>query len=347
MRLIFIIYFYLFFNLKNFSQIENNISNNEKSLITKKLRKIEARSGLEYYQIILFDYVYQLIDKDALNLSSISDFLNQKSNTLNFFQACGLFLFSLTNKKHDRHILLALERMYVLSSNAKLSELILWNIAFEYEKIDKFRVASELYNQFKKLFPGSQFYWTARYKEILTAYNFCQYEYHDIFDTERTITLAQEYIGDCIELNQTISFEIIDILQDLSLRMIKKSIDIALHYLKKNTYTYNTVCILSAWQRLDQLNNDILYFLECITQHESKEEKAILYQSTLLQMQKIILPFLEKHINTKLPIGENYEEENITIISYINNNKLNIIAQLKDILNNISYCIESYYEILQ
>ena len=60
---------------------------------------------------------------------------------------------------------------------SKLSELLLWNLACEYEKYGKFRVASELFYQFKKIFPGSDFYWAARCKEIITAYNFCQDEY--------------------------------------------------------------------------------------------------------------------------------------------------------------------------
>ena len=100
---------------------------------------LEPREGLEYYQVSLFDYLYHIINKDELAKYKIADFTNQKSNRLNFFEAMGLFLFSLTNKKYDKYVLWSLERLYSLSSDAKLSELLLWNLACEYEKYGKFR----------------------------------------------------------------------------------------------------------------------------------------------------------------------------------------------------------------
>jgi hypothetical protein len=308
-------------------------------------QELEPREDLEYYQISLFDYLYNIINKEELAKSKLSDFINQKSNTLNFFQAIGLLLFSLSNKKHDKYVLWALERLYVLSSDAKLSELLLWNLACEYEKYEKFRIASELFYQFKKIFPGSSFYWTARFKEITTAYNFCQDEYHDIYDTEKTMNLAQEYINDVLEMNQELKIDIVYILQDLSLRMIKKTVDIGYHYLKKNKYTYNQVCILSSLQRLDQLLSDTKYFLNFTIESLANDKKHINYLATLLEIEKQAHSFFNKHESIILPSGSNYQEEYLQIMDYIDNNKLNILSELKLIYKKIDYSIETYYEI--
>lgn len=306
---------------------------------------LQPREGLEYYQVSLFDYLYYLINKEELSKYKISDFTNQKSNTLNFFEAMGLLLFSLTNKKNDKYVLWALERLYVLSSDAKLSELLLWNLACEYEKYEKFRVASELFYQFKKIFPGSDFYWNARFKEIVTAYKFCQEEYHDIYDTERTIKLAQDYILDVYEMNQELKIEIVYILQDLSLRMIKKTIDIGFHYLKKNKYTYDPICILSSWQRLDQALTDIKYFLNFNIQEIENDKKYTNYVATLIEMQKQIESFFVSHESIVLPSGFNYQDEHREMIQYISSNKVCIIKNLESIYKKIDYCVEVYYEI--
>jgi hypothetical protein len=307
---------------------------------------ISPRDGLEYYQVVLFNYLYSIIDKEALKKRRIEDFINRKAQTLNFFEAIGLFLFSLTKKKYDKYVLWSLERLYVLSADAKLSELILWNIAAEYEKCEKFRVASELYSQFKKLFPGSTFYWAARYKEIVTAYKFCQHEYHDIYDTEKTLNLAQEYTSDLLELEKTVSVEIITIWQDLSMRMIKKTVNIALHYLKKNQYTYNPICLLSAWQRLDELNSDIDYFSNFIDQYTSGDNVHQKYCAVLIEMKSIMSLFFEKNNTVVLPSGNNYEEEYDIILQHIVKNKSDLICQLSDVYKKINYCIESYYDII-
>jgi hypothetical protein len=321
--------FLIFFYFKNlFSQIS-----------------LEPRTDLEYYQTTLFEYIYKNINKEELKKYTISDVTNQKSNTLNFFQACALLLFSLSNKKHDKYVLWALERLYALSSDAKLNELILWNLACEYEKYEKFRIASELFYQFKKIFPGSSFYWSARLREITTAYNFCQDEYHDIYDTEKTMRLAQEYINDAYELNQELTIDIVYILQDLSLRMIKKTVDIGTHYLKKNKYTYNSVCILSAIQRLDELLSDIKYFLNFNIETLSSDKKHTQYIATLREIEKQASLFFNKNDSITLPSGFNYQEEHREITQYINTYKNNIITQLDEIYKKIDYSIEIYYEI--
>lgn len=306
---------------------------------------LEPRTDLEYYQTTLFDYLYENINKEKLCKYKLSDVTNQKSNTLNFFEATALLLFSLSNKKNDKYVLWALERLYILSSDAKLSELLLWNLACEYEKYEKFKIANELFYQFKKIFPGSSFYWRARVKEITNAYNFCQDQYHDIYDTEKTIKLAQEYINDTNELNEELKIEIVYILQDLSLRMIKKTVDIGFHYLKKNKYTYNTICILSSIQRLDQLLYDIQYFLNLDIESIAKDEKHIYYIATLSEIQKQTEIFFNTHELMILPSGFDYQDTHSKIIEYINNNKIKIISQLDTIYKKIDYSIESYYEI--
>jgi hypothetical protein len=306
---------------------------------------LEPRIDLEFYQTTLFDYLYENINKEELCRYKLSDVTNQKSNTLNFFEATALLLFSLSNKKNDRYLLWALERLYILSSDAKLSELLLWNLACEYEKYEKFKIANELFYQFKKIFPGSSFYWQARFKEITNAYNFCQDQYHDIYDTEKTIKLAQEYINDTNELNEELKIEIVYILQDLSLRMIKKTVDIGFHYLKKNQYTYNNICILSSIQRLYQLLYDTEYFLNFNIQGIDKDQKHIYYLATLSEIQKQAESFFNIHQSMILPSGFAYQEEHAEIIKYIEHKKIKIISELDTIYKKIDYSIESYYEI--
>lgn len=313
-------------------------------LYGKLEKQLEPREGLEYYQLSLFNYLYHIINREELLKYTISDFTSQKSKTLNFFQAMGLLLFSLADIKNDKYTIWALERLYSLSSDAKLSEMLLWNLACEYEKYEKYRVSSELFYQFKKIFPGSAFYWTARYKEIATAYQYCQDQYHDIYDTEKTIKLAQDYITDSDEMHEKFNIEALYILQDLSLQMIKKTIDIGFHYLKKNKYTYDPVCILSSWQRLDQLLSDANYFLNFNIKTVENDKKYINYVATLSEMKKQIQPFFNTHVIT-LPSGGNYQQEHQEIIQYINKNKQAITTYLNNIYKKIDYCVEIYYEI--
>lgn len=305
-----------------------------------------SRDGLEHYQELLFEYLYNMIDKKSLEDHKISDFTNQKSNTLNFFQAAGLLLFSLTNKKYDKYVLWALERLYVLSSDAKLSELLLWNLGCEYEKHEKFRIASELFYQFKRIFPGSDFYWNARVREIFSAYKFCLDEYHDINDVEKTIKLSQDYIVDVYELGEELNIDIVYILQDLSMRMIKKTVDIGLHYLKKNQYTYDLNCILSSLHRLEELLQDVKYFFNFNIDEIKNDSKYINYMASLLEIKKQVEGFFIIYEDVKLPSGANYPEEYEAILIYISENKKSLIDRLSSIYHKIDYCIEVYYEIL-
>lgn len=338
--------------LKKEQIIDDNIflastnTNQKKKKEEEICYSLKPRKNLEYYQEELFYHLYNKINKEHLSRYRISDFTSRKSNTLNFFEAAAFLLFSMTDKKYNKHIIWALERLYVLSGDAKLSELLLWNLANAYEGYEKYKAASELYNQFKKIFPGSSFYWLSRYKEITVSYKYSQNEYHDISENEKIIELIKEYIIDNNHFNEVFFQDIIFILHDLSFKIIKKTLDTGLHYIKKYSYTHNNNTILSAWLRLYNLFDHIEFYEELILTYdgEKQNDKNKLYYATLLEIKRIIIEYLEIH-EVLPPKGLQYEKEHDEIMKYIAQNKSTLINDLKNIFNKAHYAIESYYEI--
>jgi hypothetical protein len=312
----------------------------------KKTYSLEPRKNLEYYQEELFYHLYNKINKEHLSRYRISDFTSRKSNTLNFFEAAAFLLFAMTDKKYNKHIIWALERLYVLSGDAKLSELLLWNLANTYESYEKYKAASELYNQFKKIFPGSSFYWLSRYKEITVSYKYSQNEYHDISENEKIIELIKEYIIDNNHFNEVFFQEIMVILHDLSFKIIKKNLDTGLHYLKKYSYTHNNHTILSAWLRLYTLFDYIEFYQELsLTYDGGKEnEKNKIYYATLLEIKRIVMDYFQMH-DLIPPKGLQYEKEHDEIMKYISQNKSTLLNDIKNIFKKAHYAIESYYEL--
>ena len=67
-----------------------------------------------------------------------------------------------------------------------------------YEKIEKAVAAAEMFSFFKRLFPGSVFYWVARFKEIKNAYIVCREFSRESSQTELVIELCKQY---CIDVN--------------------------------------------------------------------------------------------------------------------------------------------------
>lgn len=337
-------YYILFF--LSFSQVILNASNCKKiHKKEKKINQLTPRNDLEYYQYDLWNTLYDKINKEHLFNYTIGDFTSKKSNTLNFFEAAAFLLFSLTDKKYNKHIIWALERLYILSSDAKLSELLLWNLANEYEKFEKWKPASELYGQFKKIFPGSQFYWLARYKEIVDSYKYSQEEYHDISSNENIIKLIRDYIIDCDAFQESILEEIILILHDLAFKMIQKTVNIGLHYLKKYHYTYNEYTIISAWQRIETLYEDILYFEEIEIPECENNKKYKIFRATINEIKKITEKFFSIH-DQQLPYGEDYELIQKKLMEYTIKNNNAIRSDAMNVYTKINYAIESYYELI-
>lgn len=301
------------------------------------------KQNAELYEEELFNYLYNSVDKTFFKKNSLSALSSRKSTTLNFIESVNLYLLAMADKKYNKYVIWALERMYNLSSDVRLNELILWNLATQYEKKSDFILASELYSLFKKLFPGSRFYWTARHKEIINSFKFCQHEYHDIAQVERTIKLCESYLVDLTDTNVDLDFEIVSIFQDLSLRMIKKTLNVGLHYLKKYSYTRENTTILSVLHRLNLLVGDIDYFSSyCQSDIEIKKNK--LYEIVLREIKNNVEELFLRY-DLVLPSGKNYLDENREIMEKIECNKVSLRSDLSFVCEEILFHIDAYYEL--
>jgi hypothetical protein len=310
-----------------------------------KKKKPTCKKTAESYEFSLYKALSKRINWEHLLRYTIDDFTNRKASTLNFFEAVGLYLYAMSDDSYKSYVIWALERLYALSPDPQLSEIILWNLACEYEKYGKHHVASEFFAHFKKIFPGSSFYWTARYKEIINIYTFCLDSYHDSKDTERVLQLAEEFIVDSSILEEKMYLEIVHIYQDLSLRIISQSLNFAIHYLKKIRYSFDSSCLFGVILRLDTIYHLTEKYKAIPAKEIAGDPRQVLYQSVLETILQSIETFFEKDTALIIPQGENYQEERAEVITHIKNNRQDIEKNSKDIVNKIYYAIELYYEL--
>lgn len=327
---IIIVTIFLFF----FSDVKSIAASQE--LIIKK--------RAELYEEQLFNYLYNIVDKEFLAKNTLSNFTSKKSNTLTFVESIGMYLYAIQDEKYNKYVIWALERMYSLSSDARLNELILWNLAAQYEKKENFPLATELYAIFKKLFPGSRFYWTARYKEIFCSYKYCQYEYHDITHIEKTMKLCEEYIVDVMTIQTDFLIDVFYIFQDLSLRVLKKNLNIIGFYSQKYTYSFQETTFLSSLQRLEAIAAYIDY-LESYCDENIKTKKNQIYRIILQETKKSIEDFFAFYQIEKLPSGENFISEYEAIMEKIKQKKKCLTRDIVEVEKKILFHIAAYYEL--
>lgn len=339
-------YIYIFFLLINKNILgSNKVQSKKKSKedFLKVEYMIEPMENCDYYQLLLFDFLYKHINLDHLSKVNLSSIVSRKSQYWNLFEASSIVIYAFSKKKYTKYAIFALERLYALSGDAYLSELVLWNLANLYEKYGRLRLACEVFSQFKKIFPGSEFYWLSRYKEIVVSYKMAKEYFLDISYNENIIQLIKEYIVDKTILEEESFGDIITILHDLSFKMIKQHIHTGQHYLKKYSYTHEVHTILSAWQRLKLILNDIDFFLDICTFESDHYRKNKLYYGVLTEMQNIVALFFKKH-EIPLPCGEDYIDMHQDIIQYIQRNKYILLDDLDSLFYKLILAIEVYYE---
>lgn len=335
--------FFIFFFIKHDSKDISLVCDESLSNQKKRDYIIQPRDNSDYYELLLFNFLYDHINIEHLSQANIGAIVSKKSQYWNLYESVVVFLYSMSIKKYKKYRVFALERLYSLSNDAKMSELILWNLANEYERYDKLKGACELYGQFKKIFPGSEFYWSARYREIKVAYQLAMDDYLDISYNDMIIQLIKEYIVDKAVLEEGSFNEIIVILHDLSFKMIKKHIHIVQHYIQKYSYTYDIHTILSSWQRLNTIINDIDFFLDICSFEEDSFKKNKLYYSVLTEMKSMINVFFDKH-NQLLPEGQEYIIMHEKLMHYIKDKKDILLNQISFLCDKMLFAIELYYE---
>lgn len=298
----------------------------------------------ELFENQLFNFLYNSVDKELLKKVKFSDLTAQKSVNLNFRDAVFLYLFSMQNSKYKKYTIWALERIYALSSDAQLNELLLWNLAFHYEKKENFVVASGLYNLFKKMFPGSQFYWESRYKEILMTYLYCHEYYHDISDIEQTMKLCEEYMLDIALLESDFSFKVIEIYQDLSLRIIKKNLGIVSFYENKFGYSRELTSFFSCLQRFSNISHQVDRFLNFSYENINNKKNQI-YLLSLQEIEKLIILLFETCGIETLPIGESFIDEYTELQKRIKVDRYLFRNHIREAYEKINNFVDAYYEL--
>ena len=298
----------------------------------------------ELFENQLFDFLYNSIDKELLKKVKFSDLTVQKSTNLNFRDAVFLYLFSMQNPKYKKYTIWALERIYALSSDAQLNELLLWNLGFHYEKRENFVVASGLYSLFKKMFPGSQFYWESRYKEILMSYLYCHEYYHDISDIDETMKLCEEYMIDIAALESDFSFKVIEIYQDLSLRIIKKNLGIVSFYENKFSYSRELTSFFSCLQRFSNISDQVNRFLNFSYENINNKKNQI-YLLSLQEIEKLIISLFESCKIETLPVGESFINEYTELQKRIKSDRFFFRKHIQETYAKINNFVDAYYEL--
>jgi hypothetical protein len=315
------------------------------SIVNMLSKEICIYQSSELFENQLFDFLYRTIDREVIKKTKFSDLTNQKSTNLNFRDAVLLYLFSMQDKKYRKYSIWALERIYALSSDAQLNEFVLWNLAFYYEKKENFVLSSSLYSVFKKMFPGSSFYWESRYKEILMCYQYCHQAYHDISDIEKTMLLCEEYMLDIEEMKGDFSFKVVEIYQDLSLRIIRKNLGIVAFYDHKFSYSREISTFFSCFQRLNNIFNKIKHFLD-FSHPEFTHKKNQVYLFSLKEIGSLLEDFFLFHeLQDGLPAGDSFIEDRAKIEDKIKKDRSAVKESIDNIFQKINNFVDAYYEL--
>lgn len=324
----------------------NNKNDTSKNLneeivsIVNKFEHYEEIKKLENFEKILIDNLILFVGLESLNGKNVYDYLYTKTNKLNFKEASCLYILSAIYPKYIYHKEKALERMYSLCPDPRFGEIILWNLAIVYEQQEKYYMAAEMFSHFRRLFPGSRFYWTARIKEIKDTEKSCFKREYDTQQMEHLINLCKQYIIDANAFNQIINIDVLYIMHEAHLDIFLKEISIVMQYLNKHVYMRTESSIFSAYQRI-MLFSDIINSALENNYTYIKDEKDILYKDIFNKANDLILLFINKHpIN--LPQGKDFKILYDNAIQYIKCNKSLLIDDMFILISEIENKINQY-----
>lgn len=325
--------------INNKSDVAKNV-NEEIASIVNKFEHYEEVKKLEHFEKILIENLILFVGLDSLNGKNVYDYLYTKTNKLNFKEASCLYILSAIHSKYIYHKEKALERMYSLCPDPRFSEIILWNLGIVYEDQEKYYMAAEMFSHFRRLFPGSRFYWTARIKEIKDTEKSCFRREYDTQQMEHLINLCKQYIIDANAFNQIINIDVLYIMHEAHLDIFLKEISIVEQYLNKHVYMRTESSIFSAYQRI-MLFSDIINSALENNYTYIKDEKDTLYKDIFNKSNDLILAFTNKHpIN--LPQGKDFKILYDNAIQYIKCNKSLLIDDMFILISEIEKKINQY-----
>jgi hypothetical protein len=283
---------------------------------------------------LLAEQLVSFINVEDNNSDKYHALINQKINTLQFQDAAILFLQSYEKPQRNTYTKNGLERMYALSPDARLSELILWNLALFNEELGNNILAAEMFYNFKKIFPGSVYYWKSRYREIVSSRKICLPYYFDDQKIDQTIILCREYERD-IDNHKSEEYQnVINIMQELYNEKIKKYADIARHYIKKYRYTKNTNTLYAAINRISEMYVFLIDAINYINNNERNNFSEIFFNNTMRIIKKIDIFFDKNPIKkpSEIDFNKNFHET----ISYINANINSLTKELNELIGCIT-----------
>lgn len=258
------------------------------------------------------------------NFKSVGDVLtNRKINSFSFEEAFDLYHIA-QKSNSNRYKIMALERMYVTSPDAKIAEIILISLGLEYFNNNKYESAYLSFNQFKQLFPGSKYYILSRQKELEAMFFLCKDADHDTTVTEKFIEALDLYNDDIgIKKENNILLEYGEKAYCI---LISKELLILDHYITKYNYTFDLDTVYAAVKRINRLK-DLLLDIKDLSYKFNRE-------CIFLEMLESIELFNK---NNPVPLAEGNKYEEIKEISneYLRKNYKQINKNIKNFYLNI------------
>lgn len=325
------LFFFTFFYSKNYKK---KIKNNNR---TYKKKEIKEEKTLK-------KFLEKRFDENYFNGKKLKDFLNKKINKMNFNEAAAVYITCFEKNEKEKVKLLSLKRMYQLCSDSRLAEYILWEFGNLNLKLGKFVEAYECFSFFKKLFPGSKFYWEARLKEIETLFKLNLNYRLDDTNNKTLIDLCRQYEYDISfleKINKEDYLKILKIMRNCYINEINKNLNIAKDYYNRSRYMRTPESLLSVFLRLDELS-EILK--EAILYDSFSDEiffKDNFYEEILnFVSKKLELYFL--NLNLKVPSGKDYISDREDAITFLNINFKKVSELSKEAIDLIAEKIKKY-----
>jgi hypothetical protein len=271
------------------------------SLFSKKTKHNETTSIFE-------NKISAFIDQNQNSNTVYYELLNRKTNTLNLSETIIMYVHS-KKKNNKKHMRSALERLYTISPDAHLTELTLWQLGLVYENIKEYALAKDIFYTFKKIFPSSQYYNSARYREIINSHKISLEYAFDDTQNEETIELCKQFIVDYEKNNNEIIQKnikkIILIICNAYKEKIKKYTSIANLYTCQFSYMKKHECLYGSLMRLSELYDIATEAIVII--HSKQNDQIKTFLELFENIKKEIKQLLESH-EFKLPDDKNFKE---------------------------------------
>jgi outer membrane assembly lipoprotein YfiO len=186
-------------------------------------------------------------------------FKNKKIEKLSYDEALKVYEYYKHNEK-DYQLIMTIERLVSLATDHTTLEPLLREIADLYYEQGSYKKAEERYATYAQMYPGSKNIDYIQKQQIEASFQQKSIAQRDQTKTKNTIKLARDFLNNF----PTSSYRerVQKILNECYFIIMESEINQVIFYISRFNITHYPKALEAAWQRLADLNRDVLPYID-------------------------------------------------------------------------------------